>query len=202
MSMLPSLALFALSASITPGPNNAMIMASGVNHGVRKSLPHFAGINLGFFLMVIGVGFGLGAVFEAIPTLHTVIKVLGILYLLYLAWLIATTPTMAEAQSAAKPLTLAQAALFQWVNPKAWVMISGAIATFTSSSSTSIYLQVLVVATVFITVGTPSCLLWLFGGVGLRRFLNKPQRLKAFNIAMALLLIASLYPVIQELLFL
>ena len=200
MSMLPSLALFALSASITPGPNNAMIMASGVNHGIRKSLPHFVGINLGFFLMVISVGFGLGAVFEAIPTLHTVIKVLGILYLLYLAWLIATTPTMAEAQSAAKPLTLAQAALFQWVNPKAWVMISGAIATFTSSSS-SIYAQVLLVATVFITVGTPSCLLWLFGGVGLRRLLNKPQRLKAFNVMMALLLVASLYPVIQELLF-
>ena len=199
--MLPSLALFALSASITPGPNNAVIMASGVNHGIRKSLPHFVGINLGFFLMVISVGFGLGAVFEAIPTLHTVIKVLGILYLLYLAWLIATTPTMAKAQSAAKPLTLAQAALFQWVNPKAWVMISGAIATFTSASSSSIYLQVLVVATVFITVGTPSCLLWLFGGVGLRRLLNKPQRLKAFNVMMALLLVASLYPVIQELLF-
>ena len=84
MSMLPSLALFALTASITPGPNNAMIMASGVNHGVRKSLPHFVAINVGFFLMVLSIGFGLGAIFEAIPILHKVIKVLDILYLLYL----------------------------------------------------------------------------------------------------------------------
>jgi threonine/homoserine/homoserine lactone efflux protein len=200
MSMLPSLALFALTASITPGPNNAMIMASGVNHGVRKSLPHFAGINVGFFLMVLGIGFGLGTVFEAVPALHNVIKVLGILYILYLAWLIATTPTMNETQSVAKPLTVMQAALFQWVNPKAWVMISGAIATFTSSSS-SIYSQVLLVAVVFITVGTPSCLLWLMGGVGLRRLLKKPKHLKAFNLVMALLLVSSISPVIYELLF-
>ena len=200
MSMLPSLALFALSASITPGPNNAMIMASGMNHGVRKSLPHFAGINIGFFLMVIGIGFGLGAIFEAVPILHEVIKVLSILYLLYLAWLIATTPTMKEAQAVAKPLTVIQAALFQWVNPKAWVMISGAIATFTSSSS-SIYSQVLLVAVVFITVGTPSCLLWLIGGAGLRRTLKKPKHLRMFNVVIALLLVASIYPVVHELLF-
>jgi threonine/homoserine/homoserine lactone efflux protein len=201
MSLIPAIALFALSTSITPGPNNAMIMASGLNHGIRKSLPHFAGINLGFFLMVICIGFGLGTVFESAPQLHEIIKIAGVLYLIYLAWRIAMTPTTNLDREIAQPLTSLQAALFQWVNPKAWVMISGAVATFTSQSS-SIYGQVLLIAGIFITVGTPSCLLWLLGGVGLKRILTSPKQVRVFNVTMALLLVASMVPVVHQLLFL
>ena len=200
MNMVPAIVLFALSTAITPGPNNAMIMASGLNHGIQKSLPHFVGINVGFLVMVICIGFGLGTVFEAAPALHGIIKIVGLFYLIYLAWLIATTPTTNMDRKVAKPLSALQAALFQWVNPKAWVMISGAIATFTSPAS-SIYSQVLLIAGIFFAVGTPSCLLWLLGGVSLGRVLKNPRHLKMFNVTMALLLVASVYPVASELLF-
>ena len=177
-----------------------MIMTSGLNHGVRKSLPHLLGINLGFTLMLLVVGMGLGSLFERFPIFHTGIKLAGMLYLLFLAWKIATTPTGPSSQAKAKPLTFIEAAIFQWLNPKAWVMITGAVATYTSQSF-NIHLQVLMIAGIFLALG-PSCTAtWLFGGVTLKRFLSQPQYLKVFNVSMALLLVVSVRPVIVEFLF-
>lgn len=199
MEYLSAIFLFAISATITPGPNNVMIMTSGLNHGVRKSMPHLLGICFGFPVMVIVVGSGLGVVFQWLPILHTLIKVAGIVYLLYLAWLIANSaPTDLNGEKA-RPFTFMQAALFQWVNPKAWVMATGAIAAFTTVDG-NIYWQSLVIAGVFFLIAFPCVGAWLYFGVVLKRLLSSPSYQRAFNIAMALLLVASILPSAWDLL--
>ena len=198
MEISSAIFLFAVSTAITPGPNNAMILASGLNHGIRNSVPHLLGISIGFTLMVIVVGMGLVSVFTAAPILHQLIKVVGVCYLCYLAWLIATTPTDKLDRKQARPLSFWQAGLFQWVNPKAWVMITGAVAAFTSPSG-NIHLQVLAIAAIFLVMGMPCTTLWLCGGASLKRVLRQPNHQRAFNIAMAVLLVASISPVVVEL---
>lgn len=194
-----SLILFTVSTCITPGPNNTMILASGVNFGVRSSLPHLIGINIGFPLMVIAVGLGIGGLFQAFPVLHDVLKIVGSLYLLYLAYRIATAHGGAEAQGKGRPLSVTEAALFQLVNPKAWIMAVGAVSVY-SVASDSYALQIVAIALVFFVFGTPCTAVWLWGGAALRGFLSKPAYLRAFNIAMAALLVASLAPIVADLL--
>lgn len=190
--------IFATSTTITPGPNNIMIMTSGLNYGVKSSLPHLLGICFGFPAMVIMVGLGFSVVFENYPLFHEVIKVLGVIYLLYLAWLIgSSSPTSLEGEKS-KPFTFTQAALFQWVNPKAWVMATGAVSAYTSISS-DIFSQVLMIALAFFIVAFPCVGIWLVFGVGLKRYLKSATHQKMFNLAMALLLVASVLPVMKEL---
>ena len=198
MDLLPSLLIFAFIAAITPGPNNIMIMASGVNFGVRRSLPHLLGISLGFLAMMIALGFGAGFMFERYPQLHDVIKIVGILYLGYLAWKIATSAASFSNKGKAGPFTFMQAALFQWVNPKAWVMGTTALATFTTAGA-DINLQITVIIAVFFMMTWPSVSIWLLFGAALQRVLSKPQHYKVFNISMAILLIVIMYPVIMDL---
>ena len=134
LSLLGPLALFALVSSITPGPNNVMLATSGLNFGFRRTIPHLLGVSIGFTLMVFLVGVGLGSVFQQVPALYTVLKYAGAAYLLYLAWKIANAGEMKDGVSRARPMTFLQAAAFQWVNPKAWVMAVGIIATYTPPS--------------------------------------------------------------------
>jgi threonine/homoserine/homoserine lactone efflux protein len=123
---------FAFVTSVTPGPNNMMLLASGVNFGLRRSLPHMFGISLGFMLLVASVGLGLGQVFEQVPMLYNVLRYAGAAYLLYLAWKIANAGAPdSQGDASAKPFSFLQAAAFQWVNPKAWIMAIGAITTYT-----------------------------------------------------------------------
>ncbi len=190
------LILFVISASVTPGPNNVMIMSSGVNHGVKKSLPHLFGIAVGFTVMVFAVGMGFGFVFEKYPVIHKIIKVVGIIYLLFLAWLIATSNSSLE-NNDAKPFSFFQAALFQWVNPKAWVMITGAVAAFTTVSA-NLFSEVVIIALLFFSLGAPCVCIWLFFGVALKKYMSSPKHLKVFNISMALLLVVSILPAIGE----
>ncbi|MBE9540017.1 MAG: LysE family translocator [Proteobacteria bacterium] len=190
--------LFAFTATITPGPNNVMIMTSGVNYGVRRSLPHFFGICLGFPVMVILVGLGIGAVFERFPLVHEVIKVVGVAYLLYLSWRIATSSPVSLEGGEGKPLTFWQAVLFQWVNPKAWVMVTGAVAAFTSVSN-GIYFQVLLITSAFVLAVFPCVAIWMTFGLGLKKLLKDPSHQRIFNVAMAVLLVSSIAPVIGEL---
>ena len=195
MELVFAIALFAFSSGITPGPNNIMLMTSGVNFGIRLSLPHLAGICIGFPCMVLAIGLGLSAVFQAYPLLHLVIKYVGIAYLLYLAWLIANSSSRMEGKKTTKPLSFLQAAAFQWVNPKGWIMAVGAIATFTVMDK-PLTPQVLTIASVFLSVALPCALVWLGFGVALKRVLKHPRQQKAFNITMALLLVASIIPMI------
>ena len=196
LSLLGPLALFALVSSITPGPNNVMLAASGLNFGFRRSMPHLLGVNLGFTLMIFLVGVGLGSVFQQVPQLYTVLKYVGAAYLLYLAWKIANSGGMEDGAVSGKPMTFLQAAAFQWVNPKAWVMAVGVIATYTPQAG---FFANLVIATVVCgIVNLPSIGVWVTFGTALRRVLHKPWAIRAFNISMALLLVASLCPVALE----
>ncbi|CAB3856299.1 hypothetical protein A9G00_14560 [Achromobacter xylosoxidans] len=196
LSLLGPLALFALVSSITPGPNNVMLAASGLNFGFRRSMPHLLGVNLGFTLMIFLVGIGLGSVFQQLPVLYTVLKYGGAAYLLYLAWKIANSGGVEEGHARGKPMTFLQAAAFQWVNPKAWVMAVGIIATYTPQAG---FFANLVIATLVCgLVNLPSIGIWVTFGTALRRVLHKPWAIRAFNITMALLLVASLYPVVLE----
>jgi len=189
--------LFTLSMSITPGPNNVMLMTSGLNFGVNKSLPHLFGVCLGFPSMVILVGLGLGVAFEQYPVIHDVIKVLGIVYLIYLAWQIAHVKKTSLSGKVSTPFTFIQAALFQWVNPKAWVMASTSIAVYTSVTG-NMFEQVFFLAVVFVFTGLCCCNLWLFLGNGLKRLLKSDAHRVLFNTVMASLLVASVFPAIYE----
>ena len=199
MDMALPILLFAFTASITPGPNNIMIMASGLNFGTVRSLPHLFGICLGFPVMVILIGTGLGTIFEQFPILHEIIKIVGILYLLYLAWRIANAEKNTRQKTPGKPLTFMQSALFQWVNPKGWIMATSAIAAYTTVGA-DVFIQVFLIAFIFLLVTFPSAGSWLVFGVGLKRFLDQPEYRRIFNICMALLLVASIIPVALDLL--
>ncbi|MGE0846640.1 MAG: LysE family translocator [Flavobacteriaceae bacterium] len=189
------LLVFAFVSSVTPGPNNFMLLASGVNFGFVRTIPHMVGIAFGFFSLLMGVGFGLGALIKAFPSLHLALKIAGAAYLLYLAWRIATSRKMGEAEAKARPMTFLEAAAFQWVNPKAWVMALTAMAIYTSAENP--YVSVLLVGLAFTIVNLPSVSVWAGFGVALRGFLADPVRLKWFNIAMGLLLVASLWPMLN-----
>ena len=194
LSLVLALAGFCAVTLFTPGPNNLMLMASGLNFGFRRALPHMFGVALGFTAMVLGVGLGLGAVFEVYPILQDVLKYLGATYLLYLAWAIATSgPVGAGGETQGRPMTFLQAAAFQWVNPKAWVMAVGATSTY---AAVAVFpLNVLLIAAMFGTLGIASSGSWLGFGAGLQRILRYPRIVRGFNLVMALALVASLYPI-------
>ena len=195
LSLLGPLALFALVSSITPGPNNVMLATSGLNFGFRRTIPHLLGVSIGFTLMVFLVGVGLGSVFQQVPALYTVLKPARPICC---TWKIANAGEMKDGVSRARPMTFLQAAAFQWVNPKAWVMAVGIIATYTPQAS---FFANLVIATVVCgLVNLPSVGVWVTFGTALRRVLHKPAAIRAFNVGMALLLVASLYPVALDLL--
>ena len=195
MELILAIALFAFSSGITPGPNNIMLMTSGVNFGVKRSIPHLMGISLGFPTMILAIGLGLSALFQSYPIIHQVIKAVGIGYLLYLSWLIANSSSKMEGTAIAKPFSFIQAAAFQWVNPKGWIMAVGAIATFTSVQQ-DLTPQVITIATVFLCVAFPCAIVWLGFGVALKRILKNERQQKIFNITMAVLLVASIIPMI------
>ena len=195
--LLAALALFAFVSSITPGPNNTMLMASGANFGFRASIPHMMGVSGGFLLLVVAVGLGLGGLFAAYPELHDVLAVAGGLYLLWLAWKIATSSGLGAGEAGARPQTFLQAAAFQWVNPKAWAMALGAVTAYAPRDG--YVANILVVSVIFTAINLPCVASWTGFGVGLRRFLDRPAVLRAFNVGMALLLVLSLLPVALEL---
>ena len=205
--LLLALISFAFVTSVTPGPNNVMLMAAGVNFGFVRTVPHMVGISLGHGLMVFLVGLGLAGVFEAVPTAKLALKAASVAYMLWLAWKIAHSappgdaPALVEAalvgpSGAAKargqPMTFLQAAAFQWVNPKAWAMALGAISTYGQGGVASVVL----VCAVFACVNLPSVALWAFAGERLRVLLADPRRLARFNWTMAGLLVLSLWPVL------
>lgn len=190
-----ALVLFAFATSITPGPNNMMLFASGVNFGFRRTVPHMLGIGAGFLSLLIGVGMGLGAVLHAYPPAFIALKVAGGLYLLWIAWKIGSSRSMGEGEAKARPMTFLAAAAFQWVNPKAWVMAVTAMAVYPNPEQYA--LTVAIVALVFAAVNVPSVSTWAGFGSALREWLSVPVRLKWFNITMAVLLVLSLWPMLK-----
>ena len=191
-----ALVLFAFVTSITPGPNNTMLLASGVNFGFTRTIPHMLGIGAGFFVLLVGVGLGLGALITNFPILHLALKVVGGAYLLYIAWKIGTSRSLGETRDAGlKPMTFLQAAAFQWVNPKAWIMAITAMSTY--GDPVNPYQRVLLIGVIFAVLNVPSVSTWAGFGSALRGWLSDPVRLKWFNFTMALLLVASLWPLLK-----
>jgi len=203
LELTANLVLFAIVAAITPGPNNIMIMASGMNFGVRASMPHYFGICLGVPLVFLAIGYGWGFVFERYAVLHHVIKIIGVCYLFYLAWLIASSDTsdigaQNAGKSNSKPLSFSQAMLIQWVNPKSLVVGTSVFAAYTSLDK-NINWQIFLIVLVMFVVTIIAVGVWMLFGVGLRRLLTEPYYRRAFNMLMAALLLLSIWPIIKEL---
>jgi threonine/homoserine/homoserine lactone efflux protein len=187
-----ALVIFTFVMTFTPGPNTMMLLASGVNFGFRATLPHMTGITLGFGLMTLIVGMGLGEIFKLYPLIYTALGYAGAGYMLFLAWKIATTQSVGEGKAASQPMTFLQAAAFQWVNPKAWVMAVTAITTYSVPNAYTF--SVLLLTGLFMAMAVPGCSAWILFGSGLRHWLDNPTRLRLFNVTMAILLVLSLIP--------
>ncbi|SEI19382.1 Threonine/homoserine/homoserine lactone efflux protein [Bradyrhizobium sp. NFR13] len=189
--------VFAVVMFFTPGPNNIMLLASGLNFGFRRTIPHMAGVTFGFAFMIAVTGLGLGAVFTSIPMLQTILKYAGAAYLVYLAVAIGLSgpPDPGEVERR-KPMTFLGAALFQWVNVKGWVM---AIGTITAYAAVAIYpWNVVVQVMLSFVMGSLSTIAWALSGTALQSLVKSPRAVRIFNVTMAILLLASLYPVLAE----
>ena len=193
MEILTALIAFGFIASVTPGPNNLMLMSSGANFGIRRTLPHLLGISVGFVVMVVLVGIGLLQLLEHYPLGLVLLRWVSIAYLSFLAWKIATTSSISSG-SGAKPLTSLQAALFQWVNPKAWAFALSALTVYAPSQNLA---AIALVALVLGLVNLPSIFVWVVLGERMHRFLQSPARLKMFNYGMAMMLMLTLYPILS-----
>jgi len=193
--MLLPLAGFIFVSSITPGPNNVMLTASGANFGYQRSVPHMLGISLGATLMLLVVGAGLGALFERLPGLYTVLQWLGAAYLVWLAWKIATAGRVQAGQARPRPFNFWQAAAFQWVNPKAWLMSVGVVAAYTTPGA--YWASLALGAAVMLVVNYPCISVWTLFGSVIGRWLQSRRALQSFNAVMAALLLLSLYPLLQ-----
>lgn len=179
----------------TPGPNNLMLMSSGANFGFRRSIPHILGITFGCQTLLLGVALGLGKLLSLYPQAVLALQVFASLFILYLAFsLVRPQAAKLEKIEDARPLTFLQASLFQWINPKAWMMFVTAIATYTNAEN--FVISVLVISVLFVVVGSPLIVSWNYGGASLKRWLQTGDRLRRFNWFMAILLIASLYPIL------
>jgi len=186
---------FAVVSTVTPGPNNFMLFASGLNFGYRATIPHILGIAHGFAFLVACVGFGLGQLLEVFPLAFTAIKVFGAVYMLYLAWRIANSGPFQVGEGKSRPLKYWEAALFQWVNPKAWVVAVVLASTYTSKDN--YYLSLAIIVAVFGVANIPVTSTWAGFGTALKQFLSDPKKLRIFNIAMAVALVLSLWPMLR-----
>ena len=193
LNALPAAALFALVTTITPGPNNTMLLASGVNFGLKRTVPHVLGISAGMAILMIAVGLGLSQAFERLPWLYTALEAASVAYLLYLAWKIGTSSSVQMRDGQSRPMRFHEAIAFQWINPKAWMMVLTAATTIHLHASLS--LNAALMALVLVVIGLPCITMWAAFGMSLRRFLANPRYLRIFNITMAALLVLSLYPI-------
>jgi threonine/homoserine/homoserine lactone efflux protein len=194
--LLIAFVLFAIVMFFTPGPNNIMLLSSGLTHGFRRTLPHMAGITIGFAFMIAAVGLGLGTIFIAYPVLQTILKYAGAGYLIYLAVAIALSGTAPSgADNPRGPMTFWGAAVFQWVNAKGWVIVIGTITAYAAIASFP--WNILIQTAISLVMGTFSTMVWALFGSALRPVLRSPRAVRAFNIVMAALLLASLYPVFR-----
>lgn len=192
--LFASIVTFAVSMSISPGPNNLMVTASGANFGFLRTVPHMLGVSFGFPAMLLAVGLGLGQALAAWPQVHEVLRYVAAAYLLYLAWRIATAGGPGKAEARGRPFTFLQAALFQWVNPKAWVIALSAVATYTTVEGDALH-QISLIGGVFVVAAFLSLCVWAAFGTLIAGVLTSPRALRAFNLFMAALLVLSLVPV-------
>ena len=188
MTLIGPFVAFSFSMSATPGPNNMMLTAAGANHGFRRTLPHMLGISVGCMVLMGGVALGLGALFQRWPLLQTALKVVGSLYLLWLAWKIASAPPPSRAVGSAvpKPFTFWQAVIFQFANPKVWVMAISGISSFSLTGDAFISSAMVLILLMGLT-NLPSIAIWAGFGVAIGRLLKTPRHWRGFNLVMGAL---------------
>jgi threonine/homoserine/homoserine lactone efflux protein len=192
-----ALLAFAAVSSFTPGPNNTLLLSAGMNFGFRRALPMIFGVCLGFPLMIACVGLGLGEVFTRFPVIYTTLKYVGGAYMLWLAFKIATASRASDDRTdEVKPFSFFQMVMFQWVNPKGWVMSVTALSAYTVVAH--YYLSVALVVGTFFVCGLGSSTTWVTFGASLRSVLNHPRYYRWINIALALTLVASLWPMLRH----
>ena len=192
-----ALVVFAAIAAYTPGPNNTLLMACGINYGFRASLPMIAGVGIGFPILIACVGLGLGRIFESYPIVYTIMKYAGAAYMLWLAFKIATSkPSNGDDSTAAKPLTFLQGCAFQWVNPKAWIMGITALSSYTLAND--YYYGVLAVVATFVFMGFTSAATWALFGAVLKSVMGDPRWFRSINFGLAALLVLSLVPMLRH----
>jgi threonine/homoserine/homoserine lactone efflux protein len=198
--LILSLIMFAFVTAMTPGPNNTMLLASGVNFGFVRTRAHILGVVIGFTIMMLAVGLGIGRVFSLFPPLYSALRVISVAYLLWLAWRIgtagATDPIVGDE---ARPMTFIEAALFQWINPKGWMVCLSVAANYVSPDDP--WSDVAVLSAVFLIVSSISASSWALFGTSLRRLLRDQKSMRIFNAAMALALVASLWPVVRDMIW-
>ena len=199
LTMVLSIVTFTLSSVMTPGPNNIMLITSGLTFGYKDTVPHILGIVLGFTVMVVLVGLGMGMVFQRFPWFLSLLKVVGMLYLCWMAYKIANNTSHYEIDEhkKSKPFSFLQAAAFQWVNPKAWIVSITAVSIFVTPKENAL-LQIFVIAFIYMLSGMLSCHVWALGGIVLKRFLKQEKVIRIVNISMAVLLVASVVPFVFE----
>lgn len=184
---LIALLIFSIVTSVTPGPNNIMLTATGANVGIRRGLPHLFGILVGFALMQLILVGAAGTALTARPELLTALKVVGIVVLLWLSYKIATAGRSGPVRE--RPIGFVGAVLFQWVNPKAWLICAGAVSFL--QADTAPFIQAAVFAIVWFTTGIPCMMIWLGFGAAMQYFLRTDRALRIFNVVMGLLLVAT-----------
>jgi threonine/homoserine/homoserine lactone efflux protein len=191
LQLFLALLLFAAVTAYTPGPNNTLLMASGMNHGFKATFPMAMGVALGFPLMIACVGLGLGKLFEIYPIIYKLLKYAGAAYMLWLAWKVANAgPANADNAAYNKPMSFLQMTLFQWINPKGWIMSVTALSTYTIPGS--YYTGVASVVGAYVMMGLTSASAWALFGASLRHVMSDPRYYRAINITLALILVASI----------
>ena len=189
LNELAALVSFAFVGSFSPGPNNAVLWASGISFGFRRTVPQIVGAALGVGTLVVGVAAGIGALLEAVPTAALVLKLAGSAYLLYVAWRVAGSGAIGRAE-VNHPLTVRQAAVFQWLNPKAWVFAIAVVGTFLPGDvhrpAGIALLSVVVLAVVAV-----SFTIWAAGGAALARFVADERRRRTVSLLLAGMIVAS-----------
>lgn len=193
LSLLLSAAIFSFVTSVTPGPNNTFLLSSGVNFGLKKSLPYLMGIMAGLCGMMMAIGLGLGAIFATFPVVYQVLKYIGFAYIVYLAWLIVRSTSKSETAEA-KYIGFWSSTAFQFVNPKAWIVLASYMATFVPVEAG--LAEAVAICAVFLVATFPGALVWAISGQLLRNWLQLPSRRKIFNLIAAVLLVASMIPVL------
>lgn len=195
LDLFSALVIFAAISAYTPGPNNTLLMASGINFGYRRTLPLVLGVCIGFPLMIACVGLGLGKIFAAFPLIYTVLKYAGAAYMVWLAWKIASSaPTSNQKTKVSYPMTFLQGAAFQWVNPKGWVMAVTSLSTYTVAAQ--YYTGVAAITAVYVVMGFTSASAWALFGMALKQVMSDPRWFRFINGILALLLVASLIPML------
>ncbi len=197
LDLFTALVIFAAIAAYTPGPNNTLLMACGINYGFRSAIPLIAGVGVGFPFLILCMGLGLGKIFETFPIALMFIKIAGSVYMVWLAWKIATSqPSESDSVTAAKPLNFLQGCAFQWVNPKAWLMGGYSLSAFTLADH--FYAGLSMVVGVYMFMGLTSATTWAAFGVALKQVMNNPRWFRVINVSLAMLLVLSLVPMLRH----